>query len=147
MPTKSAHLKNEKKKNGEPPIDRSGSERTTVVALLADYADAGFDSSFSVLPGSLLECLSCHQTSPAAMVTMASLRRMEGESDPADMVAVVALTCPACGGRGTLVLGFGPTAAPADADVLRVLHDERDNDGMPGSAAPSEARGLTGFSG
>jgi hypothetical protein len=136
----------EQPENGEPPIDRSGSESTTVAALLADYAEAGFASSFCVLPGARLECLSCRQTSPAAMVTMASLRRMEGESDPDDMVAIVAVTCPVCGERGTLVLGFGPSADPDDADVLRDLRDERDSEEMPGSAAPGEARGPDGFS-
>jgi hypothetical protein len=112
--------------------------------VLAGYADAGFDSSFSVLPGSRLECLSCRQLSPAGMITMTSLRRMEGESDPDDMVAIVAVTCPACGERGTLVLGFGPAATAEDADVLRDLHDERDSDDMPGSSPPDEARSRTG---
>jgi hypothetical protein len=101
------------------------------VTVLADYAEEGFDSSFSVLPGSRVECLSCRQLSPAAMVTMTSLRRMEGESDPADMAAVLAVTCPACGERGTLVVGFGPAATAEDADVLRHLHGERDNDKVP----------------
>jgi hypothetical protein len=128
----------ERPAKGEPPIDRSGSEGTTVAIVLADYAEAGFDSSFSVLPGSRLQCLSCRQESAAGTVTMASLRRMEGESDPADMVAIVAVTCPACGAQGTLVLGFGPNAAPEDADVLRDLDDQRASDELPGSTAPGE---------
>ena len=131
---------NKKSPKNEPSVDRSGSDGTTVATVLADYAAAGFDSSFTVLPGSRLECLGCRQTSPAAMVTMASLRRLEGESDPDDMVAIAAVTCPACGDRGTLVLGFGPAASAEDSDALRDLHDERDSDELPGSSAPGEAR-------
>jgi hypothetical protein len=72
---------------------------------------------------------------------MSSLRRLEGESDPADMVAVVALTCPACGAQGTVVLGYGPMADGHEADVLRGLRDERSTEGLPGNSAPGEAVG------
>jgi hypothetical protein len=69
---------------------------------------------------------------------MSSLRRLEGESDPADMVAIVAITCPQCGRRGTMVLGFGPAATAEDADVLHELIDDRGDDKLPGDTAPRE---------
>jgi len=34
---------------------------------------------------------------------------------------VLAARCPACGARGTAVLGFGPAASPADGDVTAAL--------------------------
>jgi hypothetical protein len=49
------------------------------------------------------------------------IRRTEGASDPDDMLAVVALTCPRCQTRAAAVLGYGPEAAEDDADVLRTL--------------------------
>ena len=59
---------------------------------------------------------------------------MEGASDPDDMLALVAMTCPQCGARGTLVLAFGPMAPEADVDVLVRLEDPPPPDPDPGSA-------------
>ena len=75
----------------EPQVDLSGSDGTTVSAVLAAYADDGFDSSFSVVPDEGLRCSACGEISRADAVPMSSLRRMEGESDPDDMVAIVAM--------------------------------------------------------
>ena len=82
---------------------------TTLTDVLAGYAQSGFDASFSVREPAQMECHTCNQTFAASETPMASLRRMEGASDPADMLAVVALTCPHCGAQGTAVLGYGPT--------------------------------------
>jgi hypothetical protein len=110
----------------EPPTDLSGSDGTTVSAIVAGYARDGFTGSFAAVAEGRLTCLTCEESSPASSVAMSALRRMEGESDPDDMVAVVALACPSCGARGTAVLGFGPAATAEDSDVLRDLRDERD---------------------
>jgi hypothetical protein len=48
-------------------------------------------------------------------------RRLEGASDPADEMLVLAGTCQGCGERAVLLLGFGPTASPADAAALNRL--------------------------
>lgn len=69
---------------------------------------------------------------------MWSLRRLEGASDPDDMLAVVAVQCPECGRRGTVTLGYGPAASPPDGDVLRALDDRRGHGDLPGHAAPGE---------
>ena len=74
-------------------------------------------------------------------VTMSSLRRLEGASDPDDMLAVVALACPACGTQGTVVLGFGPNATAEDSDVLKALRDERNAADVSGNSAPGETAG------
>jgi hypothetical protein len=71
---------------------------------------------------SMVECATCHARTPANhMVGDHRLYRLEGASDPDDMVAVAALRCPSCGTRGTLVLKFGPEASAEEADVLRCL--------------------------
>jgi hypothetical protein len=113
----------------------------TITDVLEGYAQGGFTSSFVVTDDAELECLECHTESPPDRVVMSSLRRLEGESDPADMVAVVALTCPACGARGTVVLGFGPMATPEDSDVLQGLRDHRGDSKAPGNSAHGETTG------
>jgi len=114
---------------------------TTLTEVLAGYANGGFNGSFSAIDGAKVECHQCNATSDAAAVKMSSLRRLEGASDPDDMMAVVAIECPACNARGTLVLGFGPTASAEDSDVLKVLRDHRADDQLPGNSAPGEASG------
>jgi hypothetical protein len=39
------------------------------------------------------------------------------------MAAVIAVTCPRCSTRATLVVKYGPEASGADADVLLALPD------------------------
>ena len=65
-----------------------------------------------------IECASCHTEFPAAAADVTELRRLEGASDPDDMLAVVALTCPNCAARGALVLNYGPVAPVEDAAAL-----------------------------
>jgi hypothetical protein len=113
----------------------------TLTDVLAGYADSGFTGSFSAVDGAAVECHQCNTRSDAASIIMSSLRRLEGASDPADMMAVVALECPACHAQGTLVLGFGPAASAEDSDVLLVLRDHRGDDQLPGNSSPGEASG------
>jgi len=122
------------------------SERThdgaaTLTEVLEGYAAGGFTGGFSVADTTALECLTCGEQSPAGDVPMSSLRRLEGASDPDDMVAVVALTCPRCEAQGTLVLGYGPMATAEDSDVLRELRDHRHDSVAPGNSAPGETVG------
>jgi len=114
---------------------------TTLTDVLEAYSSAGFTSSFSATEGAALECHECGAISPANTVAMSSLRRLEGASDPDDMVAVVAVTCPKCSSKGTLILGFGPAAPAEDGDVLKDLQDLRDEGSLPGNSAPGEAIG------
>ena len=114
---------------------------TTLTEVLAGYSDAGFTGSFTTLEGGSVECHQCNSTTHASRVKMSSLRRMEGASDPDDMMAVAAIQCPSCDARGTLVLGFGPAASTEDSDVLHCLQDFRSDDKIPGNSAPGEASG------
>jgi hypothetical protein len=113
----------------------------TLSEVLAGYAGGGYTGSFTPLEGGSVECHSCNSKTSASRVKMSSLRRMEGASDPDDMVAVVAIECPSCNAKGTLVLGFGPTASEEDSDVLHCLQDFRSDSNAPGNSAPGEASG------
>jgi hypothetical protein len=119
-------------------------------AVLAAYAEAGFDGELRI-DGEDVQCLSCGTLSDPAGFALQSLRRLEGASDPADMAAVLALTCPSCGRGGALVVRFGPEASAAEAQLLHRVRDERfHGPGMPDSSAPWEngpASGDPGTSG
>ncbi len=125
----------------EAPADDAKNDESTMVDVLQAYARGGFGSSFVVTEDSQVECVECGAVSVPASVSMSSLRRLEGASDPDDMIAVVAITCPACNARGTAVLGFGPMATVQDSDVLRELRDDRADATAPGNSAHGETTG------
>jgi hypothetical protein len=95
-------------------------EAVTLLSVLDAFARLGFTGQFDT-PAGAIRCLQCRQETPAADVDLEELRRLEGASDPADMLAVAALRCPHCGAQGTLVLNYGPEATPEDAEVLGAL--------------------------
>lgn len=101
-----------------------GADRT-ILEVLADLETLGFTGQFMPREGGEVECVTCHQRSPADETVLRHLRRLEGESDPADMVAVVGLECPHCGTRGTAVLSYGPEASLVDSEVLGRFEDCR----------------------
>ena len=123
------------------------SQIPTLTSVLDGYTDAGFGGSFSVLADAEVECHACNERFRASATAMSSLRRLEGQSDPDDMMAVAAITCPTCGTRGTLVLGYGPMAGVEDGDVLQALQDSRADGHLPGNSAPGEAVGDDADSG
>ena len=114
------------------------SDNTTLTAVLEGYAEAGFTSSFAAQDGGFVRCDTCGSELDPSTIDMRSLRRLEGASDPDDMMAVVALECDVCGSAGTMVLGYGPAASDVDGDVLRGLQDRRDEGDLPAHAPPSE---------
>ena len=108
---------------------------SSVFEILRDLASDGYDGDLFAVEGGAVRCGSCNVESPAGSLDVAELRRMEGASDPADMAAIVATTCPSCGQRGTLVLTYGPEAGPADSDVLAALSTPGRPAERPGGAA------------
>jgi hypothetical protein len=126
--------------------DRPMGGESTITEVLEGYAQGGFDSSFVVTDDCALECVECGNVSAPGRFAMSSLRRLEGMSDPADMVAVVAITCPVCGAKGTSILGFGPNATEQDSTVLKELRDTRHDGDAPGNSAPGETTGDAGSS-
>ena len=106
------------------------SDGTTLVEVISRFEAEGYDGQFAAVSedDGGVRCFGCGAVSPPGTVDLGLLRRTEGASDPADMVAVAGLTCPACGAKGTVALKYGPEASPEEADVLVALE---------GKAAPA----------
>lgn len=114
------------------------SDNTTITEVLEDYAGSGYSSTFWAEADGNVRCDACQSVQPSRTMAMHSMRRLEGASDPADMAAVVATSCPVCGAEGTMVLSYGPSASEFDADVLLAISDRREVPGLPQNAAPGE---------
>jgi len=123
--------------------EHAQSHDTTLTDVLEGYAEAGYTSSFAAQDGGAGRCDSCGSELEPSRLHMRSLRRLEGASDPDDMLAVVALECGLCGASGTMVLGYGPASSDSDGDVLRALQDRRDDGDLPAHAPPSETPNET----
>ena len=104
---------------------------SSLTAIIETFERDGFTGQFAVREGAMLFCSNCRMEHAASEIEMTGLRRTEGASDPADMAAVVALTCPHCGNRGTAALKYGPEASIEESDVLAALDDERAGGGAP----------------
>jgi len=100
-------------------------EDETILDVLGELESLGFTGQFKPCEGGQVECLTCHRLSPADDTVFRHLRRLEGASDPDDMLAVVGLACPHCSAQGTAVLGYGPEATAIDTEVLELLEDAR----------------------
>ena len=114
------------------------SDNTTLSAVLADYASAGYAGDFRAGDDGV-QCGTCGVVSAMERIEVDSLRRLEGASDPADMAAVLATVCPACGTQGTLVVRYGPEMSEAEVMLLQHSQDRRYDNGLPPAAAPSES--------
>ena len=101
------------------------SDGTTLVEVIRQLESDGYAGQFAAAEDGQVLCFTCHQRSAAGEVHLDMLRRTEGASDPDDMVAVAALTCPHCGAKGTVALKFGPEATPEESEVLRLFDDRR----------------------
>jgi hypothetical protein len=83
------------------------------------------DGQFRATEDGGITCLTCGVTSPAGVQRTHEASRLEGASDPDDMLLVLAVTCPACGASGSLPLGYGPQSTLEDAEVVRRLAPRR----------------------
>jgi hypothetical protein len=102
----------------------------TLREVLDDFESSGYQGHFAARENSQVECLACHQLVAAKDVGLDALRRLEGASDPDDMLAVGAVRCAHCGCLGTLILNYGPEATPEDTGVLLGLEDDRRGPGV-----------------
>ena len=119
--------------------DLSGVARdaTSISELLAAFEVEGFHGQFVAREDARLECLTCRHQVPARHAVVEHLRRLEGASDPDDLLVVLALRCPHCGTPGTLVLGYGPNSTLEDAAVLEQV-------GEPAPLSPADAVAESG---
>ncbi len=117
------------------------SDNTTLTDVVAGYTADGFTGEFEIVEHSGdLRCFTCSTVTASRDVPIHSIRRLEGASDPADMVSIVAVTCPTCRARGVLVVKYGPEATIDEAEFLVHARDQRSDDVAPGAAAPDEAQ-------
>ncbi len=105
------------------------SDNTTLVAVLACFVKDGFTQDMFVTDEAMVRCGGCRQDIAPANLVLDRLRRIEGASDPADMAAVLGVTCSHCGARGNAIVRFGPEAGPQDDAVLLAIDDQRFPDG------------------
>lgn len=104
----------------DPTSYRQG-EAQTLRGVLHEFEEAGSRGQFGAREGGIIHCFTCRQDFAPRDADVQTLRRLEGASDPADMIAVLPLTCPKCGTEGTLVLAYGPEASLEDSEVLAAL--------------------------
>ena len=120
--------------------DQGDPADTALTTVLHRFDDNGFDGQFRSVAGGAVQCLTCRESTEAAEIPADRVTRLEGASDPADMLVVLPMRCPHCGTRGSLVLGYGPEASAEDSDVLAAL-DRRLADLGP-TAVPGATPGL-----
>lgn len=98
--------------------------------LLAVARAAGIHGAFDV-DGALVRCTSCGTSSAPESVERRWLHRLEGASDPDELLTVSAVRCPRCGTLGTLVTRYGPMADADEAEVVLRLPVPTDPDAAP----------------
>ena len=99
----------------------------TIADALREFEARGYVGQFVIQPGGSVECTVCGEKQSPRKLPLESMRRIEGASDPADLVFIGALRCANCGARGTAVVPYGPQATPESAHVLRELEDARES--------------------
>lgn len=103
-------------------------------ATLIEVVDAarrnGIDTEF-IVNGDLIRCGTCEHEAEPERVRRDWLHRLEGTSDPDELLSVSAIACPSCGGRGLLVLPYGPAANADEATVSRRLPEPEHADMAP----------------
>lgn len=134
---------------GQPP-NEGPSDRTTLTAVVDAYRSSGFAGDFFAEEGdppgaaAIVRCGTCGAALEPWRLAMHSIRRLEGASDPADMTAVVATTCPVCAVDGTIVVSYGPMASDVDADVFLAMRDRRDDEVLPPNQPPEDPAAPAG---
>ncbi len=94
-----------------------------------DLTAQGWKAEFTAIDGATLRCGECGDTISPTDVTIDSVHRFEGASDPDDEAAVFAMTCH-CGCQGVYVVAYGPSMSSEDADVVAML--SRRHPSVPG---------------
>ena len=107
-------------------ISRGGiSGGLTIADALREFEQRGYVGQFVIREGGAVECEACHTQHRPKDVAVEAMRRVEGVSDPADMVFIGALRCPHCGRSGTATMKYGPEASREETIVLREIDHDR----------------------
>jgi hypothetical protein len=102
----------------EPQGEQRDPSDPSLLSVVDELAQQGDDGQFVAREGGQLLCLTCRNEFPAKGQQADRVRRLEGASDPADMVIVIPLECPVCHARGALTAHYGPEASAEEAEVL-----------------------------
>lgn len=94
---------------------------STLLDVLAHVANEGFGGQLIVQDDATFRCAGCHTSTPVGDFDAVGFRRLEGASDPDDMMIVVWGTCRECGGGAVATIGYGPHATEADEAALTAL--------------------------
>ena len=114
---------------------------TPLSAVLARLGEQGYTGQFATREQGRVECLTCRTSAPAGSHQADEVTRLEGVSDPDDMVLVAPLRCASCGAMGTLVLNYGPEASADESDVLLGL-DREPHEATTASVLPGATPGI-----
>jgi len=106
---------------GAHPDPTAPGDDTTLTEVLASFNNDGFAGQFIPAPDATVECVTCRSVVPALRLEVIRTYRFEGASDPAEMMRLYGLRCPACATMGTLILGYGVNADGLDADIATSL--------------------------
>lgn len=109
---------------------------TPLLRILRELEAEGKGGQFQSLPGGMVKCLTCGAQVDAKEIAADDVTRLEGVSDPDDMLMVVPARCPTCATQGALVLHYGPDSSPEDADVLVRLDRDDPQEGDAGRPTP-----------
>jgi DNA-binding transcriptional MerR regulator len=101
-------------------VSEAATTASTVTEAVAQLEAAGYHDRME-LGDSQLTCDVCGAVHSPDVIVVDRVLRFEGPSDPADEAMVLALRCPECDARSTLVSAFGPDADPRLADAFVYL--------------------------
>lgn len=94
----------------------------SIMDAVREYETLGYRGQFAAAESGEVRCLTCDEEHPAERVQRTSLRRVEGSSEPDEMVSINALICPGCGAKGTAVFKYGPGATPEEGEIMSRLN-------------------------
>jgi hypothetical protein len=110
---------------------------TNLTHVLKQYEDSGFSIEYRIAPGPKVARYEPPTEASPEDFVLHSLRRLEGASEPDEMMAVAAISRADGSDKGVLVLPFGPNMSEDDAELLRSLEARRVEGGAPFGAPPS----------
>lgn len=102
-------------------IEGVPSDNTTLLEILDELAEQGYSGSMTITPDGKLLCPSCGAAVDPSEVHVHETRRLEGASDPDDMMIVLAVECVPCSAKASLVLHYGPEASSEEMELLTHL--------------------------
>lgn len=97
------------------------SDNTTLIEILDEMAAQGYGGSMTLTDDGKLRCPSCGAEIDPSDVHVHETRRLEGASDPDDMIIVLAVECVPCSEKASLVLHYGPEASSEEMELLKHL--------------------------